>query len=96
MQDQAKIEKLVYEVIKDIKKSILQKQGAKEFRDTLLQESLDSLSMVNLIVSLEETIRQQFGISISLVGSDTGDSGLFKTTGSLIDHICLQLENKRS
>lgn len=95
MQNQEKVEELVYEVVKDINKNLLRKQGTKEFKDIPLQESLDSLSMVNLVVSLEETIRRQFGISISLVGSDTGDSGLFETAGSLIDYICSQLENQR-
>jgi len=95
MQNSEKVEKLVYEVVKDINKMAVQNLNTERIGDIPLQERLDSLAMVNLVVSLEETIKQEFGISISLVGSDTEDSSPFKTIGSLVHYICSQLEKKK-
>jgi len=92
MLEKEKVERLVYEAIRDINKRLLEKRSKEELRDIPLQGSFDSLSMVNLVVSLEESIKKEFGMSIPLIGTDLSEGNPFKTAGTITDYIYLQLE----
>ena len=55
--------------------------------------TLDSLGLVNLIVSIEENIEEDLGITISLANEETisGESSPFSTVGTLITYLSKQL-----
>lgn len=95
MQSREAVKSLVLETIKDINRGILANGKKEELRGIGLQGNLDSLSMVNLVVSLEESIKQRFGVSVALAGSDSGDSNPFKNIGTLVDYVCAQLDRIR-
>ena len=54
---------------------------------------LDSLGLVNLIVSIEENIEEDLGVTISLANEETisGESSPFSTVGTLITYLSKQL-----
>jgi len=95
MSEKEKVEKIVHTAVRDINKSLLDKRHKEELKDIPLQGSLDSLSMVNLVVSLEGSIKKEFGRSIPLIGADVSETNPFKTVGTITDYICLQLENNQ-
>ena len=55
---------------------------------------LDSLGLVSLIVALEENMREKLNISVSIVNERvmSDRDNIFKTVGSLADHISLLLK----
>jgi acyl carrier protein len=58
--------------------------------------SLDSLSLVNLIVSVEEGVAEEFGVSIVLADEKAMSrrTSPFRTVGTLSDYVATLLEGK--
>ena len=59
------------------------------------QGKLDSLGLVNFIVSLEQHIAQEFGVAITLANEKalSRDTSPFLTVGSLSDYVIEQLKD---
>ena len=58
---------------------------------------LDSLSLVNLVVDLEQKLEEKYGITLVLADEHEmiRKNSPFQTAGSLADHICLKVEEKQ-
>jgi acyl carrier protein len=62
-----------------------------------LQAVLDSLGLVTLIVDLEQRLEEEYGLSLTLVDEHAMSqrSSPFRTPQSLIDYICLLIEEQK-
>ncbi len=54
---------------------------------------LDSMGFINLIAALEERIEAELGVTLSLVGRESG-TGTFKTVSTLVAYISQVLAEK--
>jgi len=83
------LRKIVYDVVLHTDKSLVKNKKADECDDIQIFGQLDSLSMVNLVVALEEAIKREFGESIPLIDDNTTDpeSSPFRTIGSMADYL---------
>ncbi len=96
MTEKERVEKIVYEVIERIDKSLLKNMPPDKIKSVPIVGSFDSLAMVNLVVDLEGSIKQEFEKRVSLVGGNPSDSGPFKNIGALVDYIYIHLEKKQA
>lgn len=89
----------IYSAIDEINKMLPedQKLGGK-LESALYGESgkLDSLGLVNLIVTTEQKVEEYFGVSIVLADEKTlsKKDSPFRTIGTLVNHISMILEGK--
>jgi len=95
MTEKERVEKVVYGVIGRINKSLLKDVPFGEIRSVPIVGSFDSLAMVNLVVDLEESIKQEFAKRVSLFGEGSSGPGPLKNIGSLVDYICIHLGDRR-
>ncbi len=59
----------------------------KKEEDTAILGQLNSLGMVNLIVTIENRIKDEFGLTISLTDEKALLANPFQTTSTLADYI---------
>ena len=74
-----------------------EEQLEKSINTALYGESgkLDSLGLVNLIVTIEQKVDEEYGITVVLAEEgELGDMTPFATTGNLVDHVLRILERK--
>jgi hypothetical protein len=87
MEKKARIAKALAVAIQDIEAPAL-KDHTEDLRSLPLSENLDSLGMVNLIIGLEDALKQEFGRDVPLLGRSEGfNTASLKTGGMLIDYI---------
>jgi acyl carrier protein len=84
----------IFVAIDEINEQLPEKEKINKSLDTVLvgqHDGLDSLGLVNFIVSVEQKIKENFGLNLSLalelddMGSD--DQNPFRTVGALGDFI---------
>jgi hypothetical protein len=78
----------LFTVIRDIDLPAFKGLKPNDFQNLSLRENLDSLGMVNLIIGMEDALRQEFGKDIPILGrGDAFSTGSMKTAGAFIDYI---------
>ncbi len=92
MKNKKNITKLIFEIIDDINQQLPRKHNLKKSLDTSLfgpTGNLDSLGIVNLIVAVEQKIREVFGVRITLANERamSQNDSPFETIGTLVDYI---------
>lgn len=95
MTEKEKVEKIVYGAIERIDKSLLKDVPSGGIRSVPIVGSFDSLAMVNLVVDLEESIKQEFAKRVSLFGDGSSGPGPLKDIGSLVDYIYIHLGDRQ-
>ena len=91
---QARVETAVFRAIDTLNETLAQTQQVAKARDTVLVDStgsLDSMSVVNLLVFIEDELAQIHGLQLDLTGADAFEPKNLKTFGSLIDALCRKL-----
>ena len=97
-KSEAKIKRIVYDVIDDYNNQMAAEYHLIKSSDTLLwgkASKLDSLGLVSFIVACEEGITDEFGVELSLADERAISltQSPFRTIGTLIDYIsCLLAE----
>lgn len=97
MVARTRIEQIVFDVIDDINTQLLDEQHLEKSNETVLMGQtgrLDSLSLVNLIVSVEGAIEDELDVSISLADEKamSQKNSPFRTVRTLIDYIMVLLQ----
>jgi len=91
---QARVETAVFRAIDTLNETLAQTQQVAKARDTVLIDStgsLDSMSVVNLLVFIEDELAQVHGLQLDLTGADAFEQKNLKTLGALIDALCSKL-----
>jgi acyl carrier protein len=98
MNNQAKIVSAIYSAIDSINDQLPPERKLRKDAATPLAgvNGLDSLELVNLIVTTEDRVTEAFGQSISLADSANSDGGqtAFRTVGTLAEHISVLLQGE--
>jgi acyl carrier protein len=92
-----KITQVIFHVIDEINQQLAENQRIeKSMATTLLGKSavLDSLGLVNLIVTVEEEIEEQFGVNITLADERaiSQERSPFRTIETLMEYIYVLLK----
>jgi D-alanine--poly(phosphoribitol) ligase subunit 2 len=99
MADQEKVSRVVFEVIDEINKQLKDGKTLKQSEETVLFGKggvLDSLGLVNLIVTAEQRVTKEFGVNVTLVDEKAMSEKVspFKTIGTLSEYITKLLAEK--
>ena len=70
MENKQRLMDLICRVLKDVDPHFFSHQKIVDITETNLMGNLESLPMVNLVVSLEESIKNEFGKDVTLLGGD--------------------------
>lgn len=94
-----KVEKLIFDVIEEMNTDLENKIPLDNGNITPLfgkKGVLDSLGLVNLIVSVETATEDEFGVIVTIADERAMSqrNSPFKTIGTLADYICLLLEEQ--
>lgn len=94
-----KVEKLIFDAIEEMNTDIENKIPLDKGNNTPLfgkKGVLDSLGLVNLVVSVEAAIEDEFGVTVTIADERamSQKNSPFKTIGTLADYICLLLEGQ--
>lgn len=97
MTDNKRVIRVIFSAVDDINQHLPKERQLKKSVDTILFDksgNLDSLGLVNLIVALEERIKEEFGIITNLADEKTmsPESSPFKSIRTLADYVSLLLE----
>jgi hypothetical protein len=57
------------------------------FRDISFSDNLDSLGMVNLIIGMEDALRQEFGKDVPILGREAFNTASIQSAGMFIDYL---------
>jgi hypothetical protein len=88
MDNKERIERAFFRVIQDSDAPVFKDAKPNDFRKISLRENLDSLGMVNLIIGLEDALRQEFDRDIPILGrSDIFNTGSLNNVGAFIDYL---------
>jgi len=90
------VTRLLYEVIDGMNTELPDEARLEKSADSVLlgdSGTLDSLTLVNLIVAAEQKIEEELGVTISLADERamSQESSPFNTLGNLVDYISLLL-----
>ena len=93
-----KIEYLIISAVKEINERLPQEQQLAQSTKTVLfgkDEKLDSLALVNLVVSIEQNIEDEFDINITIADERAMSQkhSPFRTIGTLADYIDILLKD---
>jgi acyl carrier protein len=99
MTTEERVVKAIFSAIDEVNQQLPREQRLEKSTHTvLLDESgkLDSLGLVNLIVSTEQNIEEEFGIAISLVDEEalSQENGPFRNVSTLLCYIARILGEK--
>jgi acyl carrier protein len=99
MTTDERVVKAIFSAIDEVNQQLPREQRLEKSTHTvLLDESgkLDSLGLVNLIVSTEQNIEEEFGIAISLVDEEalSQENGPFRNVSTLLCYIARILGEK--
>ena len=99
MSKNEQIIKLIFNVIDEKNEELSIKEQIKKSTDTILfgdKGVLDSIGLVNFIVSLEQKIQEEFGTFISIADEKavSQKNSPFRTVKTLIDYVTLLIEKK--
>ena len=92
-----KIIQVIFDAVDELNEQYPEKQGLIKSIDTVLfgeTGTLDSLGLVNLIVTTEQKIEEEFGILVSLADERAMSQKYspFRTIGSLGDYIAILIK----
>ena len=92
-----KIIQVIFDAVDELNEQYPEKQGLIKSIDTVLfgeTGTLDSLGLVNLIVTTEQKIEEEFGILVSLADERAMSQkhSPFRTIGSLGDYIAILIK----
>lgn len=92
MVEKNTIDMIVFNSIKEMNSELSEKQKIQQSRQTVLFGKggiLDSLSLVNLIIIIEQNINEELDISITIADERamSQKNSPFKTVGTLSDYI---------
>ena len=101
MNDTEKIYKAVYRAIdehNEVRETAAQLEKAPSTVLFGSSGALDSIALVNLVVTIEEIVHEEFGTSIILADEKamSQKTSPFKTIGSLVHYIASLLDEKNS
>lgn len=96
-----KIIGLIFNVVDEINQQLPKNNQLKKSTDTILfgkSGVLDSLGLVNFIVSTEQKVEEEFGTTISLTDEKamSQKNSPFKSIRTLADYIISMLKEKRN
>lgn len=99
MTQNGSVVQAIYDAIDEVNQQLPGKQRIEKSTDTVLfgrSGKLDSLGLVNLIVSVEERVEEEFGIAITIADERamSQENSPFKSVGALADYISLLLEER--
>lgn len=99
MGKEERIQEGILSAIDELNEQLPRKQKIRKSVDSVLlgqKEGLDSLGLVNLIVSVEQKIEEDFGLSVSLGLEDAGlgEENPFRTVKTLAKYISRVIEEK--
>lgn len=57
---------------------------------------LDSMGVVNLVVTLEAGVEQEFGVGVDLFDEAAMEAGRFNTVGSMVAYVAERVETARA
>jgi acyl carrier protein len=98
-----RVTQAVFRAIQEVNKQLPKEQQLPQSIDAVLFEGvggraggLDSLGLLNLIVTLEQEIEAEFGIGLTLTREDiiNEQERPFETAGALVNYVCSLLEEK--
>lgn len=86
---QTRIRRAVLKAVTQMKPSLLGDSAPDaDQRSIALYDNLDSLGMVDLIISVEQELKREFEREVPILGkAGILNADPFKTTGTLMDHI---------
>jgi hypothetical protein len=88
MEKKERITKALLGVIQEIDHPAFKSAKPADFKNLSLRENLDSLGMVNLIIGMEDALKQEFGKDIPILGrTDAFSTGSLHTAGTFIDYV---------
>lgn len=89
MEDPDRIQTIVLKAIKEIDPQILRGKSDHDINSIPIAGSMDSISMVTLIVDLEEELKKELGKEITLIGHPNQPSQVepFRNIGTIIDYV---------
>ena len=91
---QALAQSLIYAAVDDTNEMIPEDRRINKSYDTILigkNSPMDSLALINLLVSLEDKVITRFAISLHLYNEIAKPSGPFATLGTLIMYVTEKL-----
>lgn len=99
MTQNGSVVQAIYDAIDEVNQQLPGKQRIEKSTDTVLfgrSGKLDSLGLVNLIVSVEERVEEEFGIVITIADERAMSqrNSPFKSVGTFADYISLLLEER--
>ena len=100
MIEKEKVIQAIFRAVDELNQQLPRRQRLRKSVDTFLfgdHGVLDSLGLVNLIVTTEQKIEEEFGIAITLSDEKAlsqKDNSPFETIEKLADYISLFLEEK--
>jgi acyl carrier protein len=101
MTGNEKVIQAIFNAVEEVNRLLPENQQLVKSADTVLYGKfgkLDSLGLVNLIVTTEQKIEEEFGVTITLADESTmsQDQNPFRTIGTLADYAFLLLKEKTS
>lgn len=88
MEKKERIERVVLGAIRQMDSPVIPVSKTDDIRAIALSDNLDSLGMVNLIISVEAALRKEFSQDVTILGRKNAlGPDPFKTSGSLMDYI---------
>lgn len=99
MTKNERIIQAIFSAVDEVNQQLPKEQQLEKSIDTVLfgqSGRLDSLGLVNLIVTTEQRIEEEFGVPITLANERamSQNNSPFKTIGTLADYTALLLEEK--
>ena len=90
---------LIFSVIDEINRIVPEEKRLEKSTETILVGhggNLDSLGLINFLVTLEQKIEKEFSASINLKEDTlvTSAHNYFETVGTLSNHLCLLLQDQ--
>jgi len=92
MEIKEKILEAVYDAVREVNEQVDEEQQLELSNETIFVgdgSKLDSIGLVNLIVSVEQNIEDMFGLSLTLADEKalSQKKSPFRTVGSLVDYV---------
>ncbi|MBD3276443.1 MAG: hypothetical protein GF372_14095 [Candidatus Marinimicrobia bacterium] len=94
--DKTQIIEAVYQAIDALNQTLPKDERLDKSPETKLRDSLNSLSLVNLIIETELAIEQEYGKSINLANQATVDAGagVLEDVGSFSEFVQAQVNEE--
>jgi hypothetical protein len=101
MVDNERVMNILFSVVDLVNKQMARDKQLEKLPDTLLigeKSKLDSLSLINFILAVEQTVEQEFQVAIVLTENEDlifSADGPFKTIKTLGEYIAEHLKKKK-